>query len=367
MRIERLRNRRDIRHGFGSEESRARLVLYGRILEETARLHLRWLPGAAPLEVKVLLAIHASEDAAFALRVEERLAELGGADHEDEPAGLAALIAHLRSLDTWGKYVGAVYSVIKPALVDRWEDHFTGANLLLDEPTARLLGDLMRVAPQHISGGMVAVEAVNQMGDGASLSAAVAELRTQWSALDTEESPGSAEEQTPPAPDYQVPARDEFLRIEDKTLMGSIPELLLKAAPMPDVDFHAAVAPELHAWMNEELIRAELFSRAGAHPSLSPARRERIARLAWDRVRHVQALEKLLELCGGSWGAYPATLDTWRSAKRASLREIAGDRLAVDALAGAYAAAGRTEFAHAFDAMHIDNEWMRRLCREIAT
>jgi hypothetical protein len=165
MRFDRLRDSRPFRQGPTVEQNCVLLSNYYHFLREIVHLHSGWIPRVSSLDVKILMGIHLHEDAMFATRVADRIAELGQTGYPGAPGPeTAALFDFLRSLNTWQEYVAAVYNVFKPSLIDSWESHFTSTDPLLDEPTTRLLAACLRVTSQHINGGMALIETILYLG-----------------------------------------------------------------------------------------------------------------------------------------------------------------------------------------------------------
>ncbi len=307
IRIERLRDRREFRNGPNRETTCARLTADEHVMRYLVHRSQGWIPRAAPYDVKTLLGIHVHEDAEFVDLIRARRKEL-------EKVALARPVLYrpapelleifdfMDSLQTWEEYVGAVYSVIKPGLIDAWEKHFTTTDPLLDEPTTRLMSNLMRVASQHIGGGIALVESLYSQKDAhtEALHESSEKLRALWSRL--------------PA----VPAERQDGETGTASLSTMPPLEHVVRDPSPKRD--GGNGPEdtkkktLHSLLSEELERGEVLAECShAHPELPWEFHRDMARLAWDQMRHALALEKILRNMGVEWGDYP--MDTRQSGR----------------------------------------------------
>lgn len=313
MRYPRLRTHWEIKPTLTVESNRQRLANSYHLLREVVHLHLGWLPRTNSIDVKILLGIHVYEDAVFLTVALKRMRFLGwGPGDIGEPnPHLASVISYLHSLETWEEYIAAVYNVIKPALIDAWENHFTEADPVLDEPTRRILSDFLRITAQHISGGMALIESL--LGVRGPVAKRVHQstsgLRDLW--LGGEKNPLVVPPAagTPPLPrpmqPIALPAREAFCyTARDNDLPA-----LEAGVPASDETIRAL----LHAQLNRELVSAEICALLShENPSFPLDFHRDMARRVWDEMRHAQALENLLERAGDTnWGEFPINLDSF--------------------------------------------------------
>lgn len=314
MRFHRLRRRDPLRPGLGVAETCLRFSNYHHLLRELVHLHSGWLPRIPPIDVKILLGIHVHEDAVFVDRLLGRLRELsGGEEFPASPGGaVRGVLETLQGLKTWEEYVTAVYCVVKPGLIDAWEAHFTSMDTLVDEPSARLLGDLLRVSSQHINGGVALTETLfrekGQAVDRAHRSVAL--IRDVWSSLgeDGAASPLSGLAwKLHPMPVPARPVREETLAMDAEPDAGSPKDALRRLQATSDpAGMPATIAPFLHRLLHREIVGAERSAQSSHENPGHPWEFHRaMARRSWDHVRHAQILDKALEAAGSHWGAFP--------------------------------------------------------------
>ncbi len=317
MRFERLRDNRAFRPEASTLETVVRFTNDYHLLRHFVHLHHAWIVRAEYIDIKTLLGIHVYEDARFVEQLGLRLRELSPtADVPYIPSSAVLdILEFLDSLETWTEYVAVLYSVFKPGLIDTWEQHFTTTDPVLDEPSTRLIAELMHVTSQHISGGMVVVESIHQKmkGHSEAVTIAVNEARKLWAKL----VPGHRDQH--PEPSYlpkflvkesvTIPARGTSIRVEERIDTVELAEAAKELASLPESDVSGFTSRVLHTWMSEELQRAELFAELShSNPAYPEEFHTQMARLVWDRVRHVRALEKILETQGHGWGHRPIDL-----------------------------------------------------------
>lgn len=318
MRFTRLGIHRPLRGGFTVAESQRHLLNYYFVLRAITHHTAGWIPRTSSLDVKFLLGIHLSEDAHFVTQLRTRLLELGTeADKFGSPTGcILELLNFLGTRESWEEYVAAVYNVVKPYLIDAWEDHFPKTDGLVDEVTTRLLHDFLRITSQHINGGMSLIETMlSQPGTLTvrvqTTTRALRDLMRSFPPC-AFDSPVAAEPlQLRRAPAIRRPMRDAFCLLESEEA-----ERRWSMAGRTSLDRF------FHDLMNEELTAAELYAlNINENPDLPWCFHESMARLVWDEVRHAQVIENVMGLLSLAWGDKPICLRFFHECRQLPLAE----------------------------------------------
>jgi hypothetical protein len=314
--------------GFDRDESATRFSNYLHVLRELVHLSSGHLALEPRFEVKALLGDHLYDDARAVSKIRRRLYELR-APSEDPAAPsdeLAQLLDRAGEADTHG-YLELAYGQLKPTLVEALRTHLESIDPLLDEPSLRLLTQLLHRQERHTAelpvGGAPAT-----FEDLGALPLRPGETRA-----------------LKPLPPLDQPARDAFVEI---------------AASSEDSFFHDL--------MHAALCTAELTARTShERPDLPWDVHVDLARWTWDEIRHAEVIDRLMasEL-GCHWGDRPVSFDRFR---QAYALDLAG-RLALvggDNRADELAARGQRAIAEAFAAdwaAHADRA--RALREELA-
>ncbi len=243
-------------------EDAARLSTALLVLRELVHLSCGHLAREPRFEVKTLLGDHLHDDARAVGKLHARRSELGG-DHAVAPASeLAALLDRAYGDD----FLEVAYGELKPTLIAALRAHLERVDPLLDEPTHRLLNQLVYRQERHTAelpatSRRVAIEDVG--------------------ALPLE--PGERALRVLPPPDR--PARDAFVQVVD--------------AP--------AGAHPVHDLTNAKLSAAEWAARTSHERTDLPWDfHEDMARLCWDSVRHAEILDRHMATeLGCHWGDHP--------------------------------------------------------------
>jgi hypothetical protein len=258
--------------GYDVDASAARLSNYFRVLRELVHLSCGHLALEPRFDVKALLADHLYDDARAVSKLLRRLYELGA--HPAGPsAELAALLDRADTPDT-GAYLALAYGELKPALIAAVRIHLAELDPLADEPSLRLLTQLVHRQERH-----------------------VAELPTPHDGLPFEDL-GALETRPHEHRTLRVmaplhrPARDAFVEVGDE--QGD---------------------SEVHSLMNAELCAAELTARnSHEHPDMPWDFHVDMARQTWDHIRHAEVLDRRMTTeLGCHWGEYPVGFDDFRS------------------------------------------------------
>jgi hypothetical protein len=250
--------------GYTVDESAGRFANYFHVLRELVHLTAGHLALEPRFEVKALLGDHLHDDARATTKVGRRLHELGGAPGAPG-AELAALLDRASGADT-PAYLEVAYGQLKPTLIAALRVHLAALDPLLDEPSLRVLTQLLHRQERHTAelpaGG--APPAFDDLG-----------------ALPTDPHQTRALRLLPR---LQRPSRDAFIEVTDG------PE------PHP-----------VHALMNGELCAAELSARnSHEHPDMPWDFHVDMARQTWDEIRHAEVYDRLMTTeLDLHWGDHP--------------------------------------------------------------
>ena len=290
-----------------------RLTIYTHVLRELVHLSCGHLALEPRFDVKALLGDHLHDDARAVSKLHRRLYELGlprGAPSEE----LAALLDRAND----GPYIEIAYGELKPALIAALRVHLTNLDPLVDEPSLRLLTQLLHRQERHVA-ELPAEGEHALLDDLGALPLRLGEIR-QLKVMEP----------------LDHPARDAF------------------------VEVGASNADGLHGLMDAELCLAELTARTShEHPHMPWEFHADLARHTWDEIRHAEIYDSLMATEGCHWGDYPVAFDDFRAIYAL---DLAG-RLAAFAeipaqLARQRQALGRGEVfdrLRADDAPHIDD------------
>src|SRR5262249_44313022 len=111
-----------------------------------------WLPLVPALEAKVQLGDHLHDDTRSVTKIRRRLYELR--HPRDDPGApgpkLAGFLDRLAEAATPEAYVSVAYGMVKPALVRAVRVQLAGLDPVTDEPSLRLLTQLLARQERHI-------------------------------------------------------------------------------------------------------------------------------------------------------------------------------------------------------------------------
>jgi hypothetical protein len=297
--------------GYDVDASAGRFSNYFHVLRETVHLSCGHLALEPRFEVKALVGDHIHDDARAVTKIRRRLYELGQPDPGAPSDELAALLDRANAADTHA-YLEIAYGELKPTLIAALRIHLAELDPLLDEPSLRVLTQLLHRQERHTAelpvGGASA--ALDDLG-----------------ALPTQP---HTSRPLRPLPPLDQPARDPFIEVVD-------------VEPDAQDDRGRAVHGQMHA----ALCAAELTARnSHEHPELPWDFHVDMARRCWDEIRHAEVYDRLMatELCC-HWGDYPVSFAHFRSVYALDLagRLAVGDRgddgyLRADALTHAHTA-----------------------------
>ena len=268
---------------YDVEESARRLSGYRGVLRELVHLTAGHLALEPRLDRKCLLGDHLYDDARSVVKLDRRIAELGG-DGGGAPGPEASAVLDRASAAGTAGYLEIAYGELKPALLAAIRDDLDGVDPLADEPTLRLLVQLLNRQERHV----------------AELPAAGPEPPLFSLASPTAGDPRALSV----LPPLEAPRRDAFVRVAESTVGGH----------------------PVHDLMHAELCAAELAARTShEQPGLPLDFHADMARLCWDHIRHAELLDRVMAAeLGCHWGEHPVALDRFAALSAQDL----GGRLA---------------------------------------
>jgi hypothetical protein len=284
--------------GYELDENATRFSNYFHVLRELVHLSCGHLALEPRFEVKALLGDHLHDDARAVTKIRRRLYELRTpSDYPGAPSDeLAQLLDKANEADTH-QYLEIAYGELKPTLIAALRIHLEHLDPLIDEPSLRLLTQLLHRQERHTAelpvGG--ARSAFDDLG--------TLRLRLR---------------ETRPLkllPPLDRPARDAFIEVTDE---GD--PFLTEALYIDGVENHIPTEPEeqkhfFHGLMDAELCAAELMARnSHEHPDMPWDFHVDMARQTWDEIRHAEIHDRLMATeLGCHWGDFPIGFSYFRS------------------------------------------------------
>ena len=187
-----------LKGGYDVDENAIRFSNYLHVLRELVHLSCGHLALEPRFEVKSLLGDHLYDDARAVSKIHRRLYELRTpSDYPGAPSDeLAALLDRANTEETSG-YLEIAYGELKPTLMAAIRVHLQNLDPILDEPSLRLLTQLLHRQDRHV----------------AELPAAGGTSRSRTSARCR----SSSREVRPlkVLPPLDQPARDDFVEVTD--------------------------------------------------------------------------------------------------------------------------------------------------------
>ena len=292
----------EFRRGYDVDENASRFSNYFHVLREVVHLSNGWLPLVGDFELKYRLGDHLHDDARSISKVRRRLYELRHpSDYPGTPGDeLTALLERLNSAGSADEYVALAYGEAKPLLIDWIRVHLDSLDPVSDEPSLRLLNQVVARQQRHIeevAGGGDAPRAIDDLG------ALPIALKGEPRSLRV-------------MPPLDVPARDSFVEVTEEGDPFLAEELYVND---PELN-HVPVEPEeqrhfFHGLMDAELTAAELMARnSHEYPDMPWDFHVDMARQTWDELRHAKVHYMLMPTeLGCRWGDYPVTFSYFRS------------------------------------------------------
>jgi Protein of unknown function (DUF455) len=276
--------------GYDVDENAIRFSNYFHVLRELVHLSSGWLALEPRLEVKYALGDHIHDDARAVTKIRRRLYELRHpSDYPGAPdAELAALLDRAAAAESPAAYREIAYGELKPTLLAAFRHHLARLDPLVDEPSLRLLTQLLHRQERHL----------------AELPAAAPRVAFEdLGALPVRLREGRPLRILPP---LEEPARDPFVRVTPEGDTFLVDELYVNGD-----ENHVPTDPEeqkhfFHGLMDAELCAAELMARnSHEHPEMPWDFHVDMARQCWDEIRHAEVHDRLMTTeLGCRWGDY---------------------------------------------------------------
>ena len=284
-----------LKGGYGVDDNAGRFSNYFHALREIVHLSSGHLALEPRLEVKALLGDHLYDDARAVTKLHRRLSglrapsEYPGAPSEE----LAALLDRANEAGTQ-EYLEIAYGELKPTLIAGFRIHLANLDPIIDEPSLRLLTQLLHRQDRHVAELPAGRERV-AFEDLGALPIKLREVRP-----------------LKVLPPLEQPARDGFVEVVD----GGDP-YLTEAVYVSD---HVPTEIEeqkhfFHGLMDAELCAAELMARnSHEHPEMPWDFHVDMARQVWDEIRHAEIHDRLMATeLGCHWGDYPVGFGHFKS------------------------------------------------------
>jgi hypothetical protein len=289
---------------YDVDENAIRFSNYFHVLRELVHLTAGHLALEPRFEVKALLGDHLHDDARAVTKIRRRLYELRHpSDYPGAPADeLTALLDRANTEDTRA-YLQIAYGELKPALIAAVRIHLENLEPLIDEPSLRLLTQLLHRQERHVT-ELPAGGAQAPFDDLGALPVRLRESRPLKI-----------------LPPLEQPARDPFIEVTEHGDPYLTAELYVNGD-----ENHVPTEPEeqkhfFHGLMDAELCAAELMARnLHEHPDMPWDFHVDMARQVWDEIRHAEIHDRLMasELdC--HWGDYPIGFTYFKSIYRLDL------------------------------------------------
>src|ERR687884_108490 len=288
-----------LKGGYDVDDNAIRFSNLFHVLRELVHLSCGWLALEPRLEVKYTLGDHLHDDARTLSKIRRRLYELR---HPSEYPGapseeLAALLDRANEARTSAEYIEIAYGELKPTLLAAIRIHLANLDPLIDEPSLRLLTQLLHRQERHVI-ELPAAHPRPALDDLGALPIRLREKRALRVMAPLEE-----------------PARDDFVRVTPDGDPFLVEDLYVNGE-----ENHVPTDPEeqrhfFHGLMDAELCAAELMARnSHEHPEMPWDFHVDMARQTWDEIRHAEIHDRLMATeLGCHWGDYPIGFSYFRS------------------------------------------------------
>jgi hypothetical protein len=285
--------------GYDVDDNATRFSNYFHVLRELVHFTNGWLPLEPSWPRKYALGDHVHDDARALSKIKRRLYELRSpSDYPGSPSPkLEELLDRMAAADSPGTYIEVAYLEAKPQLAAAMQRHLENLDPVADEPSLRLLTQILERQFRHIQ----------ELGEEVS-----------WLSYDLGEYPvrlRSAPRELRILPPLVEPARDDFVEVTEHGDPYLTRELYINGA-----ENHVPIEAEeqrhfFHGLMDAELSAAELMARnSHEHPEMPWEFHVDMARQTWDEVRHAKVHDLLMkEELGCAWGDYPVGFSYFKS------------------------------------------------------
>ena len=285
--------------GYDVDDNASRFSNYFHVLRELVHFANGWMPLEPSWERKYALGDHVHDDARALTKIKRRLYELRHpAEYPGAPSPeLAKLLDRIAAAGSAEEYLSVAYTEAKPALVQAMRIHLDNLDPVADEPSLRLLTQVVERQERHVRelGGAAG-------GSGADVGAFPILLRT------------APRELRVLAP-LEEPRRDDFVEVTESGDPYLARELYVNGA-----ENHVPVEREeqqhfFHGLMDAELSAAELMARnSHEHPELPWDFHVDMGRQNWDEVRHARLHDLLMkDELDCAWGDFAVGFSYFKS------------------------------------------------------
>ncbi len=296
------RHREPLRLGLDVDTNAVRFANLFHVLRELVHLTNGWLALEPRIDVKFALGDHVHDDARAVTKCSRRMYELRHPSAYPGAPGpeLVVLLDRMATAPTPEAYLQIAYGEIKPMLVRAIELHLAAIDELTDEPSLRLLTQLLDRQRRHVEElRRFGVEPhVNAERDAGALPIDVRGRRRLRI-----------------FPPLDEPRRDDFVEVTERGDPFLRRELYVNGE-----ENHVPTDQEeqrhfFHGLMDAELCAAELMARnSHEHPELPWDFHVDMARQTWDEIRHAEVHDRLMATeLGCRWGDYPVGFSYFRS------------------------------------------------------
>jgi hypothetical protein len=285
--------------GYDVDDNAVRFSNYFHVLRELVHWTNGWLPLEPSFERKHALGGHVYDDARALTKIKRRLYELRHpSDYPGSPSPeLEGLLDSMSAASSAAGYLDVAYGEAKPALVRAMRIHLERLDPVADEPSLRLLTQVVERQQRHVD----ALDAGRE-GGPTDVGELPVRLRARLRSLRV-------------LPPLTEPVRDDFVEVSERGDPYLSRELYVNGA-----ENHVPVEREeqrhfFHGLMDAELSAAELMARnSHEYPEMPWDFHVDMARQTWDEVRHAKLHDLLMaEELGCAWGDYPVGFSYFRS------------------------------------------------------
>jgi Protein of unknown function (DUF455) len=290
-----------LKRGYDVDENAIRFSNYFHVLRELVHLTNGWLPLEPSWEVKYRLGDHVHDDARAVTKIKRRLYELRHpSDYPGAPGPeLVELLDRLNSASSPSEYVELAYGEAKPALVRAMRHHLHTLDPVSDEPSLRMLTQLVERQERHSRELGVEPSSDARIADAGSLEIQLKGDKRELRIMEP----------------LVEPARDDFVEVTEHGDPYLSQDLYVNGP-----ENHVPIEPEeqrhfFHGLMDAELSAAELMARnSHEYPEMPWEFHVDMARQTWDEVRHARVHEILMPTeLGCRWGDYPVGFSYFKS------------------------------------------------------
>jgi Protein of unknown function (DUF455) len=286
--------------GYDVDAGATRFSNYFHVLRELVHLTNGWLALEPSWPRKYALGDHVHDDARALTKIKRRLYELRTpSDYPGSPSPeLERLLDRMAAADSAAAYLDVAYREAKTHLVVAMRTHIGNLDPVADEPSLRLLTQVVQRQERHIA------EIVPQPFG--------------WTRYDIGDYPvrlRSEPRRLRILPPLAEPARDEYVRVTERGDPYLTRELYVNGP-----ENHVPIDPEeqrhfFHGLMDAELSAAELMARnSHEYPEMPWDFHVDMARQTWDEVRHARVHDLLMkDELGCAWGDYPVGFSYFKS------------------------------------------------------